>query len=153
MRAVCLTPVFIALTGCLPINTFYAEGVSVEKLKRDTLACDVQALRDAPVANQTRQAPPRRISRKVCNAQGHCYDNSYWVPGEIYTVDVNADLRRRIKTQCMADQGYRPVELPACPQSVAEAAPEGASPVLPRLTKQSCAIRRPGGRLRIVNKG
>ncbi|MEM6760586.1 MAG: hypothetical protein AAF601_14005 [Pseudomonadota bacterium] len=153
MRALYLTPVLIGMAGCLPVDTFYDEGVSFAELERDNLACDVQALRDAPAANRTRQGPPRRISRTVCTAPGHCYATGYWVPGEIYTVDVNAGLRRRVKGQCMADQGYRPVELPACPQSVAEAAPAGASDVLPRLTAQSCAIRRPDGRFRIVNKG
>lgn len=143
----------VVTTGCLPVNTFYAEGVPLETLERDSTACDVAALRDAPVANQTRQAPPRLISRRHCDAAGQCTDQSYWVPGEIYSVDVNADLRNRVKGQCMADKGYRPVEIPACPAAIAKAAPAGPSPVLPHLSPQSCAIRTEGGRLRIVNQG
>lgn len=139
--------------GCLPVTTFYAEGVTAARLERDRTACDVAALRAAPVANQTRQAPPRYVPRRVCNAAGQCYDQGgYWLPGEITTVDVNASLRARVTAQCMGDLGYRAIELPACPRGVADAAPPGPSPVLPRLNPNSCAIRTDGG-LRIVTQG
>lgn len=153
MRLLPLAIAILILPGCLPVSTFYAEGVSAAQLERDTTRCDVQALRDAPVANQTRQSAPRYVPRRVCGPAGNCYDRGgYWIPGEVYTVDVNADLRKRVKAMCMADRGYTPVELPACPRSVAEAAPAGPSPVLPRLNPNSCAIRTDGG-LRVVTKG
>lgn len=140
--------------ACLPLNTYYAEGVRFADLERDNTACDVIALRDAPVANVVRQGPPQYIRRRHCDSSGNCHvSGGYWVPGDIYTVDVNAGLRARVKGQCMADRGYRPVELPACPPGVADAAPEGISTVLPRLTPQSCAIRREGGGFRVVNQG
>ena len=153
MRPLCLAFCLLFLSGCLPVSTYYAEGVSAAQLARDDTGCDVAALRDAPVANQTRQSPPILVPQRVCNAAGQCYNRGgYWVPGELYTVDVNAELRQRIKAQCMADRGYRPVELPACPKGVAQAAPPGPSPVLPRLNANSCAIRTDGG-LRIVTQG
>ena len=65
MRALALLP--LALCGCLPVSTYYAEGVSFAQLDRDNTRCDVAALRDAPVATQTRQHPPRYIPRQVCN--------------------------------------------------------------------------------------
>ena len=92
-------------SACLPLRTYYAEGVSFATLERDNTRGDVAALRDAPVANVVRQGPPRFI------------------------------------------------RLPACPPGVADAAPPGPSAVLPRLTPQSCAIRREGGGFRIVNQG
>ncbi|WP_299298759.1 hypothetical protein [uncultured Tateyamaria sp.] len=151
MRALALLP--LVLCGCLPVSTYYAEGVSFAELDRDNTRCDVAALRDAPVAHQTRQHAPRYVPHRVCNAAGHCHTNGgVWVPGDIYSVDVNADLRKRVKAQCMGDRGYSPVELPACPPAVAQAAPPGPSPVLPRLNAQSCAIRTDGG-LRIVTQG
>ena len=154
MRAALLLCVMVLLPGCLPVNTYYAEGVSFARLERDNTQCDVAALRDAPVANQTRQYPPRFIRRQVCNNQGHCqYSGGYWVPGEFYTVDVNADLRKRVKGLCMGDRGYRPVELPACPQGIAKVAPPGPSPILPRLNANSCAIRTDGGGFRIITQG
>lgn len=142
------------LIGCLPVSTYYAEGVSVAKRDRDDLECDVAALRDAPVANQTRQSAPIYVPSRSCDRRGRCYRRGgYWVPGDIYTVDVNAGLRNRIKAQCMADRGYRPVEIPACPLAVANAAPAGATTVLPRLGPQSCAIRNDDGSLLIVTQG
>jgi len=153
MRTVCSTLALLFVSGCLPVSTYYAEGVSAAQLARDDTRCDVQALREAPVANQTRQYPPRFVPRRICDPAGNCYNSGgYWVPGDIYTVDVNADLRSRVKALCMADRGYRPVELPSCPKGVAQAAPPGPSPVLPSLNANSCAIRTDGG-LRIVTQG
>lgn len=144
---------FAVLAGCLPLRTYYAEGASFATLERDNTRCDVAALRDAPVANVVRQHPPRYVRHRVCDAKGACKTSQgRWIPGEIYTKDVNAGLRARVKTQCMADRGYQPVEIPACPPGVAKAAPLGPSTVLPRLTSQSCAIRGDGG-FRIVNQG
>jgi hypothetical protein len=153
MRAPVAILFCLVLIGCLPVSTYYAEGVSVDRLNSDDLQCDVRALRDAPVANQTRQSPPRYISRQVCNPTGACRDRGSWVPGEIYAVDVNAGLRQRVKLQCMAERGYRPVEIPACPPGVAQAAPPGATTTLPRLGPQSCAIRNPDGSIFIVTQG
>ncbi|MEL6808416.1 MAG: hypothetical protein AAFO97_11600 [Pseudomonadota bacterium] len=153
MRAPLPAIAALCLSGCLPVSTYYAEGVTAAQFARDDTNCDVQALREAPVANQTRQSAPRYIPRRTCDAAGNCYSHGgYWVPGEIYTVDVNADLRARVKGLCMSDRGYAPVELPACPRGVAEAAPPGPSPVLPRLNPNSCAIKTDGG-LRIVTQG
>lgn len=153
MRVLPVALALLCLSGCLPVSTYYAEGVSAAQLERDQTQCAVQALRDAPVANQTRQSAPRYVPRRVCDPGGNCYDRGgYWLPGEVYTVDVNAKLRSRVEGLCMADRGYRPVELPACPRSVADAAPPGASPILPRLNPNSCAIRTPDG-VRVVTKG
>ncbi|MFL4471036.1 hypothetical protein ACERZ8_14515 [Tateyamaria armeniaca] len=132
MRTICFAFALLSLSGCLPVSTYYAEGVSAAQLMRDDTRCDVQALREAPVANQTRQGAPRFVPHRVCDAAGQCYNRGgYWVPGDIYTVDVNADLRKRVKALCMADRGYRPVELPACRQGVAQAAPPALRPSCP----------------------
>ncbi|MEO9573724.1 MAG: hypothetical protein ABJ263_13480 [Tateyamaria sp.] len=153
MRAQLVAIALVCLTGCLPVSTYYAEGVTAAQFTRDNTNCDVQALRDAPVANQTRQTAPRYIPRRACDARGNCYNRGgYWVPGEIYTVDVNASLRARVKGLYMSDRGYSPVELPTCPRGVAEVAPPGPSLVLPRLNSNSCAIKTDGG-LRIVTQG
>ncbi|WP_415920690.1 hypothetical protein [Tateyamaria sp. SN6-1] len=145
----------LAGAACLPLNTFYAEGVSVAQLERDTTQCDVQALRDAPVANVVRQGPPRFVrGRSSCDATGKCHHSAgYWVPGEVYSVDVNADLRARVKGQCMADRGYAPVEIPACPAGVSQAAPDGRTTILPTLNEKTCVIRNQDGSIHIVQRG
>ncbi|MEM8656199.1 MAG: hypothetical protein AAGF36_15790 [Pseudomonadota bacterium] len=153
MRALLTLALPLALTGCLPLSTYYAEGVSFAQFERDNTNCDVRALRDAPVANRVRQGPPHFVSRRYCNKHGHCQNRGYWAPGHIYTVDVNANLRARVKGQCMGDLGYRPVEIPACSPGVADAAPPGPSTTLPRLDGRSCAIRTDDGRFRIVTQG
>jgi len=140
------------LAGCAPLQIYHKPGVPVAKLRTDTLACEVQALRDAPVAQQTQQNPPVFIPpRKTCDSSGQCiHEGGYWVPGRIYTVDVNQDLRSRVETQCMANRGYAPVSIPACPSGIKSLE---RTKVLPRLTERSCAIRNDDGSFLIVNQG
>ncbi len=142
------------LTACLPLSTYYKEGASVAQLERDKTACDVRALRQAPVATQIRVGPPRYVPRRRhCDARGNCvYRGGFFVDGETYTVDTNAELRARITRLCMADEGYRPVEIPPCPSNIADRAPQGPTTILPRLTPQSCVIRRQGQGVRIVTR-
>lgn len=153
MRFVVAIASLLWLSGCQPVRTFYAEGAHVDVLARDNTACDVIALRDAPVANEVRQGAPYYVPRRYCHKGGRCYNDGFWVPGDVYTVDVNRDLRRRVKTHCMADLGYAPVEIPRCPYSIANAAPPGETTVLPRLTENSCVILNDDGSFQIVKQG
>ncbi len=145
----------VCLGGCLPLSTYYKEGATVDRLIRDETTCDVRALRDAPVNNQTRVEPPRYVpERKYCDATGKCVvRGGYFVNGATYTVDANAKLRSRVKRLCMQDEGYRPVEIPSCPQSIVKAAPSKSTRVLPNLTPNSCVIKRQDGSILIVEKG
>ncbi|QBF31740.1 hypothetical protein CFI11_10980 [Thalassococcus sp. S3] len=141
--------------ACSPLNIYHQTGVSVTQLRTDETSCDVRALRDAPVANQIRRTPARYIPpRQFCDSDGNCYSRGgFWEPGEIYTVDVNQDLRRRVKDQCMMGKGYRAVSIPPCPQAVADAAPSAVTGTLPRLTETSCVIRNRDRSWQIVNQG
>jgi len=145
----------LALAACAPLNTYYKAGVPVATVKRDTTACEVSALRQVPVNTQVRREPPRFVpGRRVCDSGGNCRTYpGYYVPGEVYTYDANAGLRTRVERQCMADQGYMPVSIPACPDSVAKAAPPAATNVLPRLDENACVIRNRNGTFQIVNRG
>lgn len=151
----CIALVVVCLaSACAPLRTYYAEGVSFATLERDNTRCDVLALRDAPVATVVRRDPPRFVRRRHCDSSGQCvYRGGIWVPGEVYTVDVNADLRARVKGQCMADRGYRPVQIPTCPSGVADAAPPGRTTILPTLNENSCVIRNQDGSFQIVTRG
>ncbi|MGD1884256.1 MAG: hypothetical protein ACFB11_18340 [Paracoccaceae bacterium] len=145
----------LTMTGCLPLSTYYKEGAPLSLVERDETTCQVKALRDAPVANVIRQRPSYYVpARKVCNSEGKCIvRGGYYRDGQIYTVDVNKGLRVKLERQCMADRGYAPVDIPACPNNVAEAAPPGVTTTLPRLSSSSCVIRRKGGQIQIVNRG
>lgn len=155
MRMTMILLATLLVSGCQPLSLYYRPGVTVAKMEDDRLTCRVAALKDAPVANQIRRDPSIYIPpRQYCNAAGACtIRGGYWEPGRIYEVDVNAQLRGQLADRCMARLGYTPVSLPACPQSVANAAPPSATTRLPALTPNSCAIRNDDGSFQIVNRG
>ncbi len=155
LRPHLLLPLFLTLAACGPLSIFYKPGASVARLQNDQTRCEVSALKDAPVANQIRQRPPIYIpGNRVCSSSGSCYYTpGYWIDGGVYTVDVNADLRGRVLTQCMANKGYRPVEIPPCPSSVASQVPVAQTQKLPTLTERSCAIKNQDGSWQIVTRG
>lgn len=141
--------------ACVPVDMHYRAGATISQLQRNETACEVSALRDAPVANQIRREPGYFApGQRVCDANGVCTTKpGRWIPGEIITVDVNRDLRLRLYGQCMEDRGFAATRLPACPASIARAAPRRPLQVLPRLTAKSCVIRLRGGGLQIVERG
>ena len=155
MRYAVLLTLPIVLGACVPLSIYYKPGASVSRLERDTTQCQVDALSKAPVASQIRQEPPTYVpERKICDAAGNCTIRpGFWKDGQIYTVDVNQGLRGRVEEQCMADRGYQPVSIPACPSSVSQAVPAAATRTLPQLSPSSCAIRNRDGSWQIVNRG
>lgn len=145
----------LLLAACAPLSIYHREGAPVSRMQSDLLSCEISALADVPVNNQVRQEPPVYIpARRSCNSDGHCYTRGgFFEPGRIYTVDVNAGLRDRAETQCMATRGYAPVTVPNCPNSVFRAVPKAMTEVLPRLSPRSCAIRYQDGSWQIVTQG
>ena len=145
----------MAFAACAPLSIYHRPGVSVTRMESDRLDCEVKALRDAPVATQIRRTPAVFVPpRQYCDASGKCVTRGgYWEPGRVYSVDVNADLRARLRDRCMGQKGYRPVSIPLCPQSVANAAPPGVTTTLPTLGPSSCAIRNRDGSWQIVTRG
>lgn len=152
---------FVALTGliglaaCADLQTYYKPGASVERLNRDTLACEVKALKDVPSSLVVRRLPPVYIpGKRVCDGDGNCSrGRGYYVPGGVERYDPNDGLRLRVERQCMADRGYAPVSIPACPDGVARAAVPKATTRLPQLTEASCVIRNSDGSFQIITRG
>ncbi len=141
----------LALAGCAPLAIYHRPGVSVSRMQTDTTNCAVAALKDAPVANQIRRDPPIYIpGRRYCGGAGCYYGPGYWVGGGIYTVDVNQDLRNRVRDMCMAQKGYQPVSLRRCSDAVARGVPRAATRTLPALAPNSCAIPYRDGTWQIV---
>lgn len=143
------------VAGCAPLTTYYKPGVAVDRLNRDTTSCQVSALRDVPASTQVRRIPPEFVPpRRRCDSSGNCtVVPGYYIPGETVSFDPNDGLRKRVERQCMADQGYVPVSILACPDSVARAAPPAATRVLPALGPDACVIRNRNGTFQIVNRG
>ena len=156
MKHVTITAaMLIGLGACAPLNTYYKAGADVTAVQRQTTACEVDALAKVPVSSQIRRAPPRFVPpREICNSAGRCrVIPGFYEPGAIYTVDPNIDLRNRVEAQCMADKGFTPVSIPACPSSIAQVAPRQATTTLPPLNDKSCVIRNDDGSFQIVTQG
>ncbi|EDQ04531.1 hypothetical protein OIHEL45_12560 [Sulfitobacter indolifex HEL-45] len=153
--AFALTLIALGAAACAPLNTYYKPGASVAQVNRATTACEVQALRDVPISTQVRREPPRYVpERRHCNADNKCrVTGGFYVPGELVTFDPNENLRNRVEGQCMADQGFAPVSIPACPNNIARAAPPRATTTLPALNSNSCVIRNKNGSFQIVTRG
>lgn len=149
-RASALLAACLTLSVCAPLSIYYKPGAEVAQMQQDQLRCETNALRDAPVANQTRQEPPVYVPpRRRCDSAGHCVTyGGYWHPGQIYSVDVNLALRTRLTESCMAARGYTLVEIPRCDPGVRAS---GQTRVLPPLSPRSCAIRNDDGSFTIVD--
>ncbi|MEM9551530.1 MAG: hypothetical protein AAGA05_10165 [Pseudomonadota bacterium] len=131
------------------LDTFYRPGGTVSRLETDMLNCEVQALADAPVANEVRQTPSFYVPGNFyCTSRYYCHGG--WSGGEIYTVDVNKDLRTRVTNQCMAEKGYSRVSIPRCSDIVAAQVPERTTTVMPNLSPGSCVVRNSDGTYQLV---
>ena len=114
-RSSAFSLVFLGVVACGPLPVYYNAGSDQTRTNGDTLTCKVNALKDAPVANQIRQRPPVYYpGRQYCNDGGCWTSPGYWVDGGTYTVDVNLGLRSQLEQRCMGQKGYRRLELPRC---------------------------------------
>lgn len=149
-----LVPLMV-LTACGPLSLYYREGESVSQMQKETTQCQVQALKEAPVANQVRQSPPTYWpGRTYCDGRGRCYrSGGWWQPGQIYTVDVNQSLRNNIEAQCMAQKGYRPVSLPPCRENLKSRVTLARTTTLPPLSTESCFVKFDDGSFQIITPG
>lgn len=138
----------LGLASCGPLPVYYNEGRDQTRTNSDTVTCKLEALKEAPVANQIRQRPPVYYpGRQHCH-DGKCWSSpGYWVDGGSYTVDVNQGLRRQLEQRCMAQKGYRRLELPRCTkeqiaalQTLPGSAKRGAG-----LPENACAVRQSDG--------
>ncbi|NRB18560.1 MAG: hypothetical protein HRU33_13575 [Rhodobacteraceae bacterium] len=147
-------PIILGVASCTPLTLYYKPGAEVSRMQSDTLGCEIRALREAPVANEIRQSPPIFYrGDRYCNGT-HCYYSpGYWMPGHIYTVDVNLGLRQRLEQSCMAEKDYQLVKLPNCNLAIAKAAVPAATTRLPQLSENSCAIKNKDGSFQIVEPG
>ncbi|MCD9146861.1 hypothetical protein [Pseudophaeobacter flagellatus] len=152
-RVTAFTLLLLGLTACGPLPVYYNAGHNQAQTQDATLSCQVQSLKQAPVANQLRQRPPVYYPGSRHCANGSCWARpGYWVDGGSYTVDVNQGLRQQLEQRCMATSGYQKIELPRCSQqqiASLQAQPNGTRPGH-GLTPESCALRQKDGRTVIL---
>ncbi|MFK7743957.1 MAG: hypothetical protein AB8B47_02795 [Roseobacter sp.] len=151
-RCICI-PIVLVLSSCAPLEIYHQAGVTVSRMQSDLLSCEVDALRDAPVATQIRRAPPEYIPpHRFCRASGQCYQRGgYFIEGELYSFDQNASLRSRVEAQCMTQKGYTRAQIPNCKGTNTQSATPSTSDVLPVLTDTTCAIRNNKGGWQIID--
>jgi len=139
----------LALAGCGGGTVYYAEGVDVPTRDADAATCELQALREFPVRNQTRYTPRVYVPpQRICNSEGACVVRpARFDGGERYTVDVNASGRQSATRGCMASRGYARVGLPACEQGTQVR----LSTVMPALTGGTCLYSPGPGPALVVN--
>jgi hypothetical protein len=143
----------LLLAACGPLGLYHKAGVPVAAMNSTLTDCEVEALAKVPVDRRIERDPIRIVPRRVCDSAGNCTVVHDRVGGEVRTWDANANLRARVLNQCMTNKGFTYVNLPACPQGIRNAAPAGATTVLPRLAPNSCAIRNGDGTFQIVTPG
>lgn len=154
-RFTSISIVLLGLVSCGPLPVYYNADSDQARTSSDTLACQVKALKDAPVANEIRQRAPVYYPGTQHCSQGKCWSRpGYWVDGGFYTVDLNQGLRKRVEQSCMAQKGYQQLELPRCTkeqaaalQSVSERSSQSSA-----LAENACALRKKDGSTVILPK-
>lgn len=138
----------LALSGC-NYTIYHQAGKSFAERDQDILACEVEALAKAPVANQIRYSAPERAERQICDDADNCITEVYWTEPVPFEVDVNEDLRARVTQQCMITKGYQQVELPTCDSGQTYSVPAQMTSLGPN----ACLVRIKGGSFHIANPG
>ena len=118
-----------------PFPMFYKAGVGFAQIKNDNTNCQIDAAQRVPVQTQISQTPTYTTPvQTTCNSYGTGFGVGYGVStsaqtfctqsggqtygGTIQSYDANAGLRSQATLQCMANKGYRYVNIAACPSGV-----------------------------------
>jgi hypothetical protein len=149
-RIISFSVVLLGLASCGPLPVYYNATRDQAHTSSDTLACQVKALNEAPVANEIRHRAPSYYPGTRHCSQGSCWSRpGYWVDGGSYTVDLNQGLRSRVEQSCMEQKGYSRVELPRCTKEQAAAlqSQSARSSGLSKngLSENACALRQKDG--------
>lgn len=123
-RVLTVLGVALALSSCGPrsIDYAYRADTTVAQHDRDALRCEVEATERIVPNIQTRRTPvyytPVQTNCQQVGTQTQCTTTGGEMRGgEVYSVDVNEDLRAEVQVQCMRDRGYQIVTLPGCRSS------------------------------------
>ena len=139
------------MAACAPPPLYHKAGADPALAEARRTQCEVAALREVPRDIRTTYVPPRYMPAPFFDAHGHRWHGFVLLePGRTESYDANAALRARVVDQCMAEAGFRPVRLPACPPDIPAPAPGAAQPPL---GPASCARRMPEGGWQIVTPG
>ncbi|MBV0891879.1 hypothetical protein KTN05_08455 [Paracoccus sp. Z118] len=133
----------LALSSCGPstVNLPWRDGVSYAQVDAANTQCDVHALQQVPQAISTTTTPvhvtpPNIICNQIGN-QTFCNDyGSHRSGGHTQTTDLNLDLRKRVKNQCLAHFGVQVISFQRCTSEQSKRAVAGR--VLPPASQVEC---------------
>lgn len=105
--ALILSGLIVASCAATSFPTYVKPGATVDRVSRDSAACDVEANRLFPAANFPVVYPYATVGY---------YPGAWgWGGGAtITTTDVNASMRIQHRNQCMRVKGYTPYTFPIC---------------------------------------
>lgn len=132
-------------------NQPYKVGGTTASYNRDVTNCEVAAAQKVPAKMITRTTPVYTTpvqtycnqvgSQVICNSVG---GQTYG--GDVITTDANANLRKRVYSQCMTDKGWAWITVPVCPKGVTiNSLRQSANGGFPVWTKATCYIGTPNG--------
>jgi hypothetical protein len=126
-----------------PLRAFpYKAGVGWAEIDRDKTNCEIEAAQRVPQnivvqSSPTYTTPTQTYCNQIgtqtfCNTTG---GQTYG--GQTTSSDANAGLRVRAYGQCMAQRGYRFVDIPACPPGT-DISSQHNETVLRPLSRRTC---------------
>jgi hypothetical protein len=126
-----------------PLRAFaYKAGVGWNQIDRDKTDCEIEAAQRVPQNIVVRSSPtyttPTQTSCNQIGTQTFCNTTGGQIyGGQTTSSDANAGLRMRAYGQCMAQRGYRFVDIPACPPGT-DLSSQHNETVLRPLSQRTC---------------
>ncbi len=121
MKRVFFVGVVALVSGCVsgPIAYVHKTGSTVSERQAALDQCRIHAIRLVPQASRSVYTPGFHTPGTTqCNAIGSTVNCKTYggvnIPGRIDTVDDNEGLRQRAVNSCLADRGFKVVEMPVC---------------------------------------
>jgi hypothetical protein len=143
----------------VPLQNFpYKVGATEASSNGDITNCQIEAAQRVPQQLASHTTPTYQTpAQTTCNrigTQTFCSTTGGQTYGGQTTIyDANAELRGRAEQQCMVRNGYRYLQIPACPASVTgDSLVLGRNGGLPPITVGTCYIVFPDGRWLIGNR-
>lgn len=94
------------LGACTTQMLFDKPGAAPGSGQGDLTDCEVEALSKVPPSNQTKTISGIPATTDTTCIAGSCTSTTYGGKSSVYTVDANANLRKRVVIQCMERKGY-----------------------------------------------
>jgi hypothetical protein len=155
----CAETQFQAYSSGEPLRSYaYKAGATPESTERAETNCQIEAAQRVPqqLISQTSPSYTTPVQTYCNNIGGQTFCNStggQTYGGETTISDANTGLRQRAYGQCMAREGYRYLDIPACAAGTATSSLRASSTggLLP-LSSTTCYIATPDNQVYVGNR-